>query len=124
MNVRATDEDRDCRGLEQISVRHIMDFIESYGGDAPMRPTPKVLRDLTAIFRFSPCKTFESETGLDHCSICETHYHRYSLDGKNIGEEISSIQDAVACFMKDQVAVAETVEEADRLESICECFMN
>ncbi len=87
------DSYNDSLGLEQISVRHIMGFIESYGGDAPMRPTPKVVRDLTAIFRFSPCKIFESETGLDHCSIYETHYHRYSLDGKNIGEEISPIQD-------------------------------
>lgn len=117
------DAYNDSLGLEQISVKRIMDFIESYGGDAPMKPTPKVVRDLTAIFRFNPCEGYESETSSHHYSICETHYYRYSLDGKNIGDEISTIQDAVDCFMRDQVALAERVEEANRIEAICERCM-
>ena len=120
---RELDAYNDSLGLEQISVKHIMDFIDSYGGDTPMKPTPKVVRDLTAIFRFNPCESYESETSAHNFGICETHYYRYSLDGKNIGDEISTIQDAVDCFMRDQVALAETVEEANRIEAICERCM-
>ena len=118
------DDYNDSLGLEQISVDFIMGFIESYGGEAPRKPTEKIVRDLTAIFRFKPCASYESETDLYHIGVCETHYHRYSLDDKNIGDETITIQDAVACFIKDQLVAAETVEEANRLEAICKYFFD
>ena len=109
-------------GLEQISVSSIYDFIESYHGDMPQKPTEKIIRDLTAIFRFKPCELFDSETAPSNLATCETSYYRYSLDMKEIEFEIYNIQDAVWDFIKDQIAAADTVKEAGRLTTISEYF--
>lgn len=109
-------------GLEQISVSSIYDFIESYHGDMPQKPTEKIIRDLTAIFRFKPCELFDSETTPSNLATCETSYYRYSLDMKEIEFEIYNIQDAVWDFIKDQIAAADTVKEAGRLTTISEYF--
>lgn len=109
--------------LEQVSFDDMHKFIESYSGDAPRKPTAKIIRDLSSILKFKGCGSYDSETSPHHFEICQTNYYnRYSLDEKRIGFEVDPIHDAVSCFIRDQIVAAESVSEADRLNAISERF--
>ena len=109
--------------LEQVSFDDMHKFIESYSGDAPRKPTAKIIRDLSSILKFKGCGSYDSETSPHHFEICETNYYdRYSLDEKGIGFEVDPIHDAVSCFIRDLIVAAESVAEADRLNAISERF--
>lgn len=109
--------------LEQVSFDDMHKFIESYSGDAPRKPTAKIIRDLSSILKFKGCGSYDSETNPYHFEICQTNYYnRYSLDEKGIGFEVDPIHDAVSCFIRDLIVAAESVAEADRLNAISERF--